>query len=949
MENRAGRGRERHGEAAGGRGPGARGGRRHNGKKEGGPGHGAAGDRQGMLRRHGEEANAGGGADCSGGRASHNGERPNLGGHLQEEADDGEEENASRGKSDAESQQALALKVRAKGPTLEPGELQEEPEDAEEGNASGGKADAEPGSLGFAGPGERPNLGGELQEELQHAEEENASGHSADAQPGSLGLGGPGDQSVQRGEKKETSRTLSTAPADDAPFVSSGVPSGGGADLVDASATSKEQTICSAVVPEEKKLGSTATATPTSTLPPSTFLTEAVLSWTIRNVLDDNLYKEKVKCIPAKFDSTQHIIDVYSAIIMEETRSVISSRIQNKTGTQYCQLKSIKQCASPHVYYLDVDLQMTRSDEIHCHHIAKDFDVCLLSPKCSNDPDLDVMSCSLGLVIGVGRDTYYQKSFRVLVSNSEMFQQERTRFVGFLTNIKYNMEIAKIMSLPENGNNIAVQALMDLYKTVGEKCKICSVSHCNDDLASINKKTGEYNVTSVISNITSSLSCAHQNHTEVVWAPPRTMKVCISALMKSFLHLRLRVLVCLPKKELISDFLMDIDDFLGSSDAFGDVVVLNSLRGLDNCSNFERAFLENRSHELYCCLRLCKCSLKVMSNLLDLSGFHHSPRCLDFVTCKRCSNLQLIPFSVKLFAERFMDIFMHLNKYLVYLVNNSSVFCLSREHCDNIEELLDLMKQLEAILYNKDLREDFVEVALKLIPAINGDVEDNIDSIAKSLNENRISCLRLIAKLSDSLELPQLEDLNDVDRLCIQHSKIIIASFDSMWKLHELEMDAFDMLIVSGSNQIKDLDLLLPLNLPVHHTIFFGDHFLAPPVVESKLCKEAGFGKSIYERLQQLTTQQQILTHQYGRHEFIDEIINCHIYNGILEVSPNAMSMEHNTEVESLSFPSFSVMNVPTIPSSYSRKGYVLSATLFILLQKLSKGMFCSHLRNSRC
>lgn len=338
----------------------------------------------------------------------------------------------------------------------------------------------------------------------------------------------------------------------------------------------------------------------------------------------------------------------------------------------------------------------------------------------------------------------------------------------------------------------------------------------------------------VISSLISTVSCSHQCHTEVVWAPAGNMKDCITTLMKYFLHLRPRMLICLPNEACLADFIMDVKDFLGTSDAFGDVLLLSNPRDLENCGNVERFLLKNRSHEVYCSFRLGKGLLKMMSGLLDLSGFHHSPRCPGSNTCERCSDHKLLSFSVELFAERFSDIKMHLDDYLVYFVNHASSLCLPEKDCDSIVELLHLMKQIEALLQQKTLREDCVKGTFKLILA--PDAVDSADCTEKSLNDYRMSCIRLIAELNNSLGLPLMENRDEVDKICIQHSRIIITSIDCMWKMHGLEIDAFDVLIVSGANQIKASDMLLPLALPLRHAIFFGDHLHVQTAVHSKVC-----------------------------------------------------------------------------------------------------------------
>jgi hypothetical protein len=131
---------------------------------------------------------------------------------------------------------------------------------------------------------------------------------------------------------------------------------------------------------------------------------------------------------------------VQSVLLLEETRSTVCSAIHNHAEIQYCQLLSAKQCDASSLYFLDIDLPKTRSTQ--CHHIFKDLDVCLLSSAPIGDSTLDIQSCSLAIVTGVGRDIYFQRSFRV------------------------NMETPSVLSGHDEKNCTAVQAILRLYKVV---------------------------------------------------------------------------------------------------------------------------------------------------------------------------------------------------------------------------------------------------------------------------------------------------------------------------------------------------------------------------------------------------------------------------------------------------------------------------------------------------
>lgn len=155
---------------------------------------------------------------------------------------------------------------------------------------------------------------------------------------------------------------------------------------------------------------------------------------------------------------------MYSGLLLEETRSSICAAIENFTEIQYCQLISVKPCDIRSLYYLDIDLAGSR--EIMCRHIAQDYDVCLLSNNPITETIPDITHCSLGLAFGIDRETFFQSGFRVLVSNPKDFQPERIKYVSFLTNIKFNIEISRALCLNDGKINVAVEEALKLYTKV---------------------------------------------------------------------------------------------------------------------------------------------------------------------------------------------------------------------------------------------------------------------------------------------------------------------------------------------------------------------------------------------------------------------------------------------------------------------------------------------------
>jgi len=168
------------------------------------------------------------------------------------------------------------------------------------------------------------------------------------------------------------------------------------------------------------------------------------------------------------YESPAHFCATQSKLLLEETRAVICCSINNRAerDIQFCQLLSVDKWDSASGFFLDIDLAMTMSDDIKSQYIATDGDICLLSLKAPLVSDMDVMSSHLGIVVAVGRDMLFQRSFRVLVSDVGTFEPEKIKFVSFLTNIANELEIASILSLRDESDENAISSLLELYKMV---------------------------------------------------------------------------------------------------------------------------------------------------------------------------------------------------------------------------------------------------------------------------------------------------------------------------------------------------------------------------------------------------------------------------------------------------------------------------------------------------
>ncbi|TVU03933.1 hypothetical protein EJB05_50512, partial [Eragrostis curvula] len=376
-----------------------------------------------------------------------------------------------------------------------------------------------------------------------------------------------------------------------------------------------------------------------------------------------------------------------------------------------------------------------------------------------------------------------------------------------------NIEIDEVLSNEKDLK--AVQAVLDLYKMVGKKCHTCA-ELCKDGMQPGSQKS------------ISSLNCLHQNQAEIVWAPPGTLNGCVAAVLKDFLHLAPKVLICVPNALRLADIIVDLEEL-----SVSDILVLNNIKGLGNCSKYEKFCLQHQSMELYCCLTQCEGSLKGRYTLLNLQAYYHT-QCSDAASsCARCIESNLLKFSVKSVIRRFDAIMGFLEESLVYLQNHAASFSLLDPETTKFKELLDNLKQIEVLLHDENLRVDYVKED-SLTPSVDATLVDEAYTLAMSLNERRTASTKLISDILNSLHLPPPESRDNIDRLCIKNSRIIVSTLDCTWQLHEVQMDQLDLMIFQGAGQIKENELVVPLLIPTRRIVLFGDHCHLEPDTKSK-------------------------------------------------------------------------------------------------------------------
>ncbi|XP_071723216.1 uncharacterized protein [Rutidosis leptorrhynchoides] len=119
-------------------------------------------------------------------------------------------------------------------------------------------------------------------------------------------------------------------------------------------------------------------------------------------------------------------------------------------------------------------------------------------------------------------------------------------------------------------------------------------------------------------------------------------------------------------------------------------------------------------------------------------------------------------------------------------------------------------------------------------------------------------------------------------------------------------MKPLDFLVVDEAQQVKECELLIPLQLPViRHVVLFGDECQLTVMLNSRVSANAGFGRSLFQRLTSIGHSRHLLNMQYRMHPSISYFPNSHIYGGKIFNAPIVRNQNRYNDNNYLSSPHF--------------------------------------------
>ncbi|KAI4312714.1 hypothetical protein MLD38_037514 [Melastoma candidum] len=169
-----------------------------------------------------------------------------------------------------------------------------------------------------------------------------------------------------------------------------------------------------------------------------------------------------------------------------------------------------------------------------------------------------------------------------------------------------------------------------------------------------------------------------------------------------------------------------------------------------------------------------------------------------------------------------------------------------------------------------------------------GHIQTSAGTLSK-LQITRWKCISSSKSLIESimrLRLPNFTSIEALAAVCLKSTRLMLCTTASSYKLHRYTDEApLRYLVIDEAAQLKECESVIPLQLPlIRHVVLVGDERQLPPMVESKVSKQASFGRSLFERLSSLCYHRHLLNIQYRMHPSISKFPTSTFYqNQILD------------------------------------------------------------------
>ncbi|XP_073152522.1 uncharacterized protein [Henckelia pumila] len=729
-------------------------------------------------------------------------------------------------------------------------------------------------------------------------------------------------------------------------------------------------------------------------------LIELVFSWSIADIMNKDLYRNKVNRIPETFLSADHYLKSFVYPLIEETHADLRSNFTTLSRAPACEVFDVKKHKDfkppKKLFY---ELIWKSGPGLYEPEFGDLMALTDVKPKCIDDLNRPKRSYLVALVQGKNEDSV---KIQVVSSKPIFFEKEVEEkgnkedklFIVHLTNLTTNMRIWKALHADRHGGNMSmINSVLRVAPSLIGDCDICSSNGvgrgCSHSIDSMG--LGDSQKAAVLNCVTTT-KCLHQNTVKLIWGPPGTGKTkTISVLVASLLRMKCRTLTCAPTNVAVLGVAKRLMSLLSGTlkyDTYGlgDIVLFGNKKRMNiiDQDDLYDIFLDHRVFVLANCfapLTGWKGSIESMIGLLeDPEGQYERYQAKEMEKDKDGSNTDEDQeeinedeneikheiwnetpkknFWKKLITSELKETE---KKSEEKKLPHSSGLPTGGEKEDEMDgtegDGLLTFEEFFAKRFNT-LRWQLVHCIIGLythmptsclpVELVNDMNSIQVTSESKVMHGIRHECLVVMKNLAATFSVPNFFEYGAIRNFCLQNACLVFCTASSSAKLHTEGMAPIQLVIIDEAAQLKECESSIPLLLPgLRHAILVGDEKQLPAMVQSKICERAVFGRSLFERLVILGQGKHLLNVQYRMHPSISLFPNMEFYDKQLIDGGNVLQRSYaRSYLKGNMFGSFSFIDVKngreTFDDKHSRKNMVEVSVLAEILSQLYRESIAS-------
>ncbi|VVB02740.1 unnamed protein product [Arabis nemorensis] len=268
-----------------------------------------------------------------------------------------------------------------------------------------------------------------------------------------------------------------------------------------------------------------------------TSMLDRLCSWSIKDILNEDLHKDKLETIPDRFGSVVEYFQCFVPHLLEETRAELFSGLNSLSKAPVFKIHSVK----------TMTMKSGESSSIKLFHEITLMDAEDISdkykPECG---DLIALSLTKELPIRIDDLNPLLLAY--------VFRIYSLCFGGFLMNLNTNTRIWNALH-NEDANLTLIQSVLQPNTLATEQCVCENNVDCSDYdrvLDIIRSAKLNSSQEAAILSCLKKRNCNHMKSVKLIWGPPGTGKTkTVATLLVALLKLECKTVVCAPTNAAI--------------------------------------------------------------------------------------------------------------------------------------------------------------------------------------------------------------------------------------------------------------------------------------------------------------------------------------------------------------------------------------------------------------